>query len=191
MTIEPRDTAGIDARISRLEAMFESFLSEWQSERSQIRDEITLIRRAIEGARGINWGAASVVVTIVGMAAALVVYAVSTVGQKIDSHVELDGHPPAMVEYAKNNTRLATVQNQVGLLEQWAREDSLNRFHVDSWRHEEAKLHTWMDKISTRERESTMALESLESQVDALAHELGLVRDEQTRRSGRVYKEGD
>lgn len=76
-------------RLTRVESMVETLISEWRNERTSIRNELKTVTDSLSNARAPNWGAIAVLATAVGMAGAVIGFMLHGMQANIDrQHVD-------------------------------------------------------------------------------------------------------
>ena len=171
----------LDSRLSRLEGLFERFVDEWRTDRDGLKTAIDSLRADIGQdlrSRGaVNWGAVSVMVTAVALAGALIGYIVNDVNTDLQTHIESDGHPSAMISAGRQEVAIERLQHDTARLEGKLGEVLRTRWTIDDHL-------SIVAPFILEEKASTSALQS---HVGAIDNRLDKIEAEQIRRTNRVY----
>lgn len=96
----------METRVARVETSVENLHSEVAGVARSIKDLSSQL-----SARGaVNWGAISVLVTVIALAAALVGYVINDIKTSLQTHIESDGHPAALIEQARIDERVKALE---------------------------------------------------------------------------------
>ena len=120
-TDAPSDTQKFGDRLSRVETLVETMIGEFRSDRAALREDIATLQASMTAGRGVNWGAISVLVTVISLASALVGWLIIDTRGQIMEHVHQPGHIQTMIQIesieGRANVNAAAIARNTSLIE--------------------------------------------------------------------------